>query len=107
MENTQSTENSVSGQCNAKMPLEFDFGRIEAKAGVKVLEHIKDQTLHDITYYDTGRYSAPNLSSFVGGYSNSDFYNGLFDMRTMPDPGLVRAYLSVPHYYNNAANPGQ
>jgi len=106
MENTQSTENSYSGQFNAKKPFDVDFGQLEIKAGGKVLDHFKDQALSVITYKDTGKYHTPNLTSFVGGYSNGDFYDGLYTMNSMPDPAQVRAYLASPHYYNNVANPG-
>jgi TonB-dependent receptor len=106
IENTQSAENSFSGQFNAKTPVDLDFGELEVKAGGKVLDHFKDQTLSVITYRDTGKYHTPNLTSFVGGYSNDDFYNGLYAMNNMPDPGLVSTYLASPHYLNNVVNPG-
>ena len=106
IENTQASENSFSAQFDAKKPFDLDFGRLEAKAGGKVLDHFKNQNLSVITFYDTGKYSSPNLTSFVGGYSNNDFYNNLYSMNNMPDPGLVRAYLNAPHYYNNVVNPG-
>ena len=106
IENTQSTENSYSAQFNAKKPLDLDFAGVEIKAGGKILDHFKDQTLLVTTYKDTGKYRTPNLTSFVGAYSDNDFYNGLFPMNNMPDPALLRAYLNSPHYYNNIVNPG-
>jgi TonB-dependent receptor len=106
IENTQAIENSFSAQFDAKKPFDLDFGKLEAKAGGKVLDHFKNQDLSVITYKDTGKYHSPNLTSFVGGYSNNDFYNSLYAMNNMPDPGLVRAYLNAPHYYNNVVNPG-
>jgi TonB-dependent receptor len=106
IENTLATENSFSAQFDAKKPFDLDFGTLEAKAGGKVLDHFKSQDLSVITYKDTGKYRSPNLTSFVGGYSNNDFYNSLYAMNNMPDPGLVRAYLNAPHYYNNVVNPG-
>ena len=106
IENTQASENSFSAQFDVKKPFDLDFGLLEAKAGGKVLDHFKNQNLSVITFYDTGKYSSPSLSSFVGGYSNNSFYNGLYAMNNMPDPGLVRAYLNAPHYYNNVVNPG-
>ncbi len=106
IENTQSSENSFSGQFNAKKPFDLDFGQLEVKAGAKALDHFKDQSLSVITFKDTGNYHSPNFASFVGGYSNSDFYNSLYSMNNMPDPGLVHAYLASPHYLNNVANPG-
>jgi|GEM_PF-310195 TonB-dependent receptor len=106
IENTQSNENSISGQCNIQKPFDLDFGILEVKAGAKLLDHFKDQTLKVTTYYDTGKYKSPNLTSFVGSYSDDNFYNGLYAMNNMPDPGLVRAYLASPHYLNNIVNPG-
>jgi TonB-dependent receptor len=103
IENTQATENSYSGQINVKKPFDLGFGRLEVKAGGKVLEHFKDQSLKVITYRDTGQYPLPVLSSCVGNYSDADFYNGLYAMNNMPDPGLVHAYLNTPHY----TNPGK
>jgi TonB-dependent receptor len=106
IENTQSAENSFSAQFNVKKPFDVDLGKLEIKAGGKVLDHFKDQTLSVITFKDTGKYRTPNLTSFAGGYSNKDFYNGLYTLNNMPDPGLIRAYLDSPHYYNNIVNPG-
>ncbi len=106
IENTQASENSFSAQFDVKKPFDLDFGLLEAKAGGKVLDHFKNQNLSVITFYDTGKYSSPSLSSFVGGYSDNSFYNGLYAMNNMPDPGLVRAYLNAPHYYNNTVNQG-
>jgi TonB-dependent receptor len=105
IENTQSAENSYSGQFNVKKPFELGFGDLEVKAGAKVLDHYKDQTLRATTYFDSGSYHTPNLTAFVGSYSNNDFYNNLYAMNNMPDPGLVRAYLGSPHYLNNIVNP--
>jgi TonB-dependent receptor len=111
IENTQASENSFSAQFDVKKPFDLDFGRLEAKAGGKVLDHFKNQNLSVITFYDTGNYPTP-LSSLVGGYSNNSFYNGLYAMNNMPDPALVRAYLNSPHYVNpskrfvaDSANP--
>jgi TonB-dependent receptor len=103
IENTQSAENSFSAQFNVKKPFDLTFGQLEVKAGGKALDHFKDQTLSVITFRDTGQYPWPNLSSYVGGYSNDNFYNGLYAMNNMPDPGLVSAFLNTPHY----TNPGK
>jgi TonB-dependent receptor len=97
IENTYSTENSFAGQLNVKIPFELSFGKLDVKTGVKALDHYKDQNISVTTYKDTGKYVFPNLSTFLGNYSNDDFYNNLYPMNDMPDPRIVFDSLTKKH----------
>ena len=101
IENKNSHEKTVAGQLNAMIPFDLFSGTLEMKAGVKATEHFKDQTV-DYTNYIAAADSLvrqQNLSNFLSGYSNGDFYNSRYSLNMMPDPGLVRKFYIPPPGY--------
>ncbi len=99
------TENSISAQFKATAPpisLFNDYGSLELKIGAKGSEHTKSQSLKVTSYEDSGSYPIPSLDSFLGGYSNSSFFNNQYALNMMPNPSLLRSWLNARHY----GNPG-
>ncbi len=93
-------ENSWSAQINLsapRIPVFDDKGSLDLKMGAKGTEHIKSQSLTVTDYIDSGNFQTPALDSFLGGYSNSSFLNNQYSLNMMPDPSLLRNWLSAAH----------
>ncbi len=98
VENTFSEENSFSGQFNAKIPFDLNFGGFELKAGAKALDHTKRQTIAVTAISDTGpKFATGGLDKFLDSYSNDHFYNDLYKMNNMPDIARFRNYIDTPN----------
>ena len=97
-------ENSISGQINVTaepIPLFNGDASLDLKTGVKGTEHTKSQWLKVISFEDSGSYQFPNLSNFLGDYSNNSFFNDQYTLNNMPSAAMLRDYLSYAHGTGN------
>jgi|WetSurMetagenome_2_1015567.scaffolds.fasta_scaffold00441_4 TonB-dependent receptor len=96
LKNETAHEQTIGGKANAMFPFELFSQSVEAKTGLKVSQHTKDQTVVYTHYIASGgpgsKIPDMYLPAFLDDYSNSGFYNGRYTLNRMPDPDKVRDY---------------